>query len=273
MNSIHHLRPKRFRAIWISDVHLGFKGCRADYLLDFLDSTESEYLYLVGDFIDMWSMRRTFFWPQSHNNVIRMVLGKAKRGTKVIYVPGNHDEALRDYDGMSFGNVLIRNEVVHTTAEGRRLLVLHGDAFDSVIRCSRLIETLGNWSYSVLLDANRLVNWVRRKTGFPYWSLAAYLKHKVKNAVNYISSFEKAVAHEARAHQVDGLVCGHIHRAEMTTINGVLYCNDGDWVESCTALVEHFDGELQLLHWADEQHVMKCEPELAAEAVAGGGMP
>ena len=269
MSSVHHLLPKRFRAIWISDVHLGFKGCRADYLLDFLKSTESDYLYLVGDFIDMWSMRRNFFWPQSHNDVIRAVLGKAKRGTRVVYVPGNHDELLRDYDGMSFGDVLIRNEIVHTTADGRRLLILHGDAYDSVIRCSKLIESIGSWSYGWLLDVNRLVNWTRRKLGFPYWSLAAYLKHKVKNAVNYISSFETVVAHEACKHKVDGLVCGHIHHAEITKIGGVLYCNDGDWVESCTALVEHFDGALQLLHWADQQHVMKCEVELEADLALG----
>ena len=270
MTSVHHLRPKRFRAIWISDIHLGFKGCRAEYLLDFLKSTDSEYLYLVGDIIDMWNMRRGLYWPQSHNNVIRTVLGKAKRGTKVIYIPGNHDDLLRDYDGMSFGDVLIRNEVVHTTKDGRRLLVLHGDAFDSVIKCSKLLEMIGNLSYDWLLEVNRLVNWGRRKLGLPYWSLATYLKHKVKNAVNYISNFERAVSHEARKHKVDGLVCGHIHRAEMSTINGVLYCNDGDWVESCTALVEHFDGALQLLHWTDQQHVMKDELELEPQATARG---
>ena len=268
MNSIHSLRPRKFRAIWISDVHLGFKGCRAEFVLDFLKSTESEYLYLVGDIIDIWNMRRGVFWPQSHSNVIRTVLGKAKRGTKVVYVPGNHDEALRDYDGTSFGDVQICNEIIHITADGRRLLVLHGDGFDSVIKCSKLAAAIGNLSYDWLLEINRFVNWLRHRLGLPYWSLAAYLKHKVKNAVNYISNFESAVAKEARKHRVDGLVCGHIHRAEMTTIDGVLYCNDGDWVESCTALVEHFDGSLQLLHWTDQQHVMKDELEIIADVAA-----
>lgn len=273
MTSVHHLRPKKFRAIWISDVHLGFKGCRAEYLLDFLKSTDSEYLYLVGDIIDIWNMRRGLFWPQSHNDVIRIVLDKAKNGTKVIYVPGNHDELLRDFDGMSFGNVLIRNEAIHTTADGRRLLVLHGDAFDSVVKCSKLLSIIGNISYDWLLDFNRWVNWGRRRLGMPYWSLAAYLKHKVKNAVNFISSFESALANEARKKNVDGLVCGHIHRAEIATIEGVLYCNDGDWVESCTALVEHFSGSLQLLHWTDQQHVMKGEGDEVVESkVAVGGM-
>jgi len=218
----------------------------------------------------MWNMRRGLYWPQTHNNVIRTVLGKAKHGTKVFYIPGNHDDLLRDHEGMTFGNVTIRNEVVHVTKDGRRLLVLHGDAFDGVIKCSKLVGMIGNLSYDWLLEVNRLVNWIRRKLGFRYWSLAAYLKHKVKNAVKYISNFENAVAHEARKHKVDGLVCGHIHRAEMTTINGVLYCNDGDWVESCTALVEHFDGTLQLLHWIDQQHVMKDEMELESQVAARG---
>lgn len=268
MASVHQLQPKRFRAIWISDVHLGFKGCRAEYLLDFLKSTESEYLYLVGDIVDLWNMRRGIYWPQSHNNVIRTVLGKAKRGTQVIYIPGNHDDLLRDYNGMSFGNVLILNEAVHITEDGRRLLVLHGDAFDGVIKCGKLLEMIGALSYDWLLEVSRLVNWMRRKLGFPYWSLAAFLKHKVKNAVSYIKNFERAMSHEARRKKVDGVVCGHIHRAEMTTIDGVLYCNDGDWVESCTALVEHFDGALQLLRWTDQQQVMKGELELEHLAAA-----
>ena len=259
MTALHLLPAKRFRAIWIFDIHLGFKGCKADYLLDFLTSTESQYLYLVGDIIDMWNLRRGLYWPQSRNNVVRAILGKAKRGTKMVYIPGNHDSSLRDYDGMSFGNVQIRNEIVHTTEDGRRLLLLHGDAFDSLIRCSKLLETIGDLSYDGLIEISRLLNWARRKLGLPYWSLAAYLKHKVKNATNYISNFERAVAHEARKHKVDGLVCGHIHHAEITRIDGVLYCNDGDWVESRTALVEHANGTLQLLHWTEQSHVMKDE--------------
>lgn len=254
MGSIYRMRPLRFRAIWISDVHLGSKGCKAEFLLDFLKSTESEYLYLVGDIIDLWAMRRGLYWPQAHNNVIRTILGKAKHGTKVIYIPGNHDDRFRDYVGHTFGNVELRLRSIHVTADERRLLLLHGDEFDNVIRYSKLIGHLGDHAYAFLLKFNRLVNWSRRKLGLPYWSVAAYLKHKVKNAVNVISDFERTVTQEAERWQVDGLVCGHIHHAQIKRIGGVLYCNDGDWVESCTALVEAHDGALNLLHWADEKY-------------------
>jgi UDP-2,3-diacylglucosamine pyrophosphatase LpxH len=268
MSAVHRLRPFRYRAIWLSDIHLGFKGCKADFLLDFLASTESEYLYLVGDIIDVWSMKRSMYWPQEHNNVIRTILGKAKKGTKVVYIPGNHDEMFHDYDGMVFGNVEIHTRCIHVTADGRRLLLLHGDEFDSVIQCGRLLTYLGDQAYSILLTLNRAVNHVRRKLGFPYFSVAAYLKRKVKNAVNLISDFERAVAHEARKHNVDGLVCGHIHHADITRIGGVLYCNDGDWVESCTALVENPDGSLQLLHWADDKHAIKSDADDACMEAA-----
>lgn len=269
MSPVYTMRPRRFRAIWISDVHLGFKGCRADYLLDFLKSTESEYLYLVGDIIDIWNMKKGLYWPQEHNNVIRTILGKAKHGTRVVYIPGNHDEMLRDYDGMVFGNVTIARQAVHTTADGRRLLMLHGDEFDGAVKCSRLLAMLGCQVYDWLLYVNRMVNHLRRRLGFPYWSLASYLKHKVKNAVNYISRFEEAVAHEAVHQEVDGLVCGHIHRAEMRELNGVLYCNDGDWVESCTALVERHDGTLELLHWSEQVHTVRGAAESAELGTAG----
>ncbi len=262
MSTVHALRPQRFRAVWISDVHLGFKGCRADYLLDFLKSTESDYLYLVGDIVDLWNMKKGLYWPQAHNDVIRTILGKAKHGTKVIYVPGNHDELLRDYDGMEFGNVRIQREAMHETADGRRLLILHGDQFDGVVKCSRLMAALGCHAYDLLLFTNRMVNHVRRHFGFPYWSLAAYLKTRMKNALNYIRRFEEAVAIEAHRRGVDGMVCGHIHRAEMTEIDGVLYCNDGDWVESCTALVERHDGALHLVHWSEEMQLLKSDTAL-----------
>jgi UDP-2,3-diacylglucosamine pyrophosphatase LpxH len=248
------MRPLRFRTIWISDLHLGSKGCKAESLLDFLKSTESEYLYLVGDIIDIWAMRRGVYWPQAHYNVIRTVLGKANHGTRVIYIPGNHDDRFRDYVGYTFGNVEVRIRAIHETADGRRLLLLHGDEFDNVIRYSRLIGHLGDRAYAFLLKFNRPVNYVRRRLGLPYWSISAYLKHKVKNSVNIISDFERTVAQEAARSQVDGLVCGHIHHAQIKRINGVLYCNDGDWVESCTALVEAHDGSLHLLHWADGKY-------------------
>jgi UDP-2,3-diacylglucosamine pyrophosphatase LpxH len=248
---------RRYRAVWISDVHLGFPGCSADYLLDFLRTTECEYLYLVGDIVDFWQLKKKLYWPQAHNNVVRTVLGKAKHNTQVIYVPGNHDEILRDYDGLCFGNVCIKNHVIHTTRDGRRLLVIHGDQFDGVVKCSRSLAKFGSLLYEWLLHANRVVNYVRRKSGFTYWSLAAFLKGRVKNAVHYMSNFESAVAFEAARKNVDGLICGHIHRAEISEINDVLYCNCGDWVESCTALVEHMDGTLEIIHWSDEQKSVK----------------
>ncbi len=245
------LNRRRYRTVCISDVHLGFRGCSAEHLLDFLRSTECEYLYLVGDIIDIWSMKKRPFWPQTHNDVVRTILGKAKHGTRVIFVPGNHDEFLRDYDGMVFGNISIADRTVHERADGRRFLVLHGDQFDAVVRNSKALALIGSALYDWLLTANRLINFVRRKLGFPYWSLSAFLKHRVKNVTRYISNFERAVAYEASRIGVDGVICGHIHRAEISSIGDVVYCNCGDWVESHTALVEHPDGTFELLHWSD----------------------
>jgi UDP-2,3-diacylglucosamine pyrophosphatase LpxH len=241
----------KVRSVWISDIHLGFRGCSADFLLDFLHKVDCDYLYLVGDIIDVWEMKKKMYWPQAHNNVIRTLLGKAKHNTKVIYVPGNHDEVLRDFDGAVFGNVEIKNEVIHTTADNRKLLIIHGDQFDSVVKISPMLAKVGSRLYEWLLRANRYVNMVRRKMGFSYWSLAAFLKHKVKNAVQYISNFEEAVAHEAARQGVDGVVCGHIHRAEIARHHNVDYYNCGDWVESCTALVEHPNGEMEILNWTE----------------------
>lgn len=251
MHKPKEFRALSFRTVWISDVHLGFRGCSADHLLNFLHSVHCEYLYLVGDIIDIWEMKKRMFWPQSHNNVVRTILGKAKHGTKVVYVPGNHDELLRDYHDMIFGNVHIVEEAIHIGADGRRLLVTHGDKFDSVVRSSRAIAMLGTRLYDWLLKANYVVHWMRRKLDLPHWSLAGFLKHKVKNAVQFISNFEKAVAYETARLGVEGVVCGHIHRPEIAQLNNVIYCNCGDWVESCSALVEHHDGSLELLRWAD----------------------
>ena len=246
----------RTRSIFISDVHLGFKGCQAQYLLDFLRRVECDTVYLVGDIIDLWALSRSFYWPQAHNDVIRTILGKAKHGTRVVYVPGNHDRVFRDHDGLVMGNVEIQREAVHQTADGRRFLVLHGDEFDSIVRASPWLESLGSHAYSVALTANRYVNAIRQRFGYPYWSLAAFMKHKVKNAVQYITGFEKALAAAARERGLDGVICGHIHRAEITEIDGMTYCNDGDWVESCTALVEDFSGRLSLLRWTESQAVL-----------------
>jgi UDP-2,3-diacylglucosamine pyrophosphatase LpxH len=244
---------RRYRAVWISDVHLGFRGCSAEYLLEFLHSFDCEHLYLVGDIIDIWQMKKRAHWPQSHNNVIRTILGKAKRGTRVVYVPGNHDERLREYDGLTFGNVMVENHAIHTRANGERLLVVHGDEFDAVVKCSRATAMVGALLYEWLLRLNHVVNWTRRTLGFPYWSLASFLKHKVKNAVQYISNYETAVAHAATRNGVQGVVCGHIHRAEIAQVGDITYCNCGDWVESCTALVETRDGRLQLVRWLEER--------------------
>ncbi|NJD33055.1 MAG: UDP-2,3-diacylglucosamine diphosphatase [Gammaproteobacteria bacterium] len=251
------LRPSlRVRTVFISDIHLGFKGCRAEFLLDFLRRVECQQIYLVGDIIDVWSLTRTFYWPQAHNDVIRTILGKAKHGTRVVYVPGNHDRPFRDHDGLVMGNVEIRLMAVHETADGRRFLVMHGDEFDGIVRASPLLESLGSRAYSAALTINRYVNAIRKTFGFPYWSVAAFLKHKVKNAVRYVANFERALATEARRREVNGVICGHIHRAEITDIDGITYCNDGDWVESCTALVEDFQGRFSLLRWTETAEVL-----------------
>jgi UDP-2,3-diacylglucosamine pyrophosphatase LpxH len=239
----------RFRTIWISDTHLGTVGCQADRLLDFLRRTESTYLYLVGDIIDGWQLRRRWYWHQTHNDVVQKVLRKARKGTEVIYVPGNHDEAVRHFIDVEFGGIAIRRQAVHRMANGQRLLVIHGDLFDGVVQHARWLAYLGDRLYTLTLKLNHYFNDLRARLGLPYWSLAQFLKHRVKNAVSYIGAFEEALAAEAKAQSCDGVVCGHIHKAEIRHIDGVLYCNCGDWVESLTALVETEAGELQILRW------------------------
>ncbi|MGA1080987.1 MAG: UDP-2,3-diacylglucosamine diphosphatase [Steroidobacteraceae bacterium] len=246
----------RLRTVFISDIHLGFKGCRAEFLLDFLRRVECREIYLVGDIIDLWSLSKTFYWPQAHNDVIRTLLGKAKHGTRVVYIPGTPDRVFRDKDGLVMGNVEIRREAIHETADGRRFLVLHGDEFDDIVRVSPFLESVGSRAYGFALRMNRYVNVLRGWFGYPYWSLAAYLKHKVKNAVKFIANFERALTTEARRRNVDGVICGHIHRAEITQFDDVTYCNDGDWVESCTALVEDHSGRLCLLRWTENARVL-----------------
>jgi UDP-2,3-diacylglucosamine pyrophosphatase LpxH len=238
-----------YRTIWLSDIHLGTRGCKADFLLDFLRQHESEYLYLVGDIIDGWQLKRSWFWPQSHNDVVQKILRRVRKGEKVFYIPGNHDEGFRAYAEMQFGGITVLRESVHETLRGRKLWVMHGDQFDGVMQYAPWLAFLGDWAYNRALSLNHFFNLVRRKLGYPYWSLSAYLKHKVKNAVNFISAFEHSVAEEARRRGMDGVVCGHIHHAEIRDINGILYCNDGDWVESCTALVEDWQGDLHIIQW------------------------
>ena len=245
-------RPKlRYRTVWISDLHLGTSGCNAAMLLDFLSSIECETLYLVGDIIDGWRLRKGWYWPDGHNEVIRRILKMAHKGTRVIYITGNHDEMLRDYAGLGFGGIDLSNEAVHTTADGRRLLVVHGDAYDGVVLYAKWLAFLGDQAYYLMLKANRWFNRARKALGMPYWSLSAYLKRRVKNAVQFICDFEEAVAHEATHRGLDGVVCGHIHSAEIRQIGAITYYNDGDWVESCTALTEDELGEMRILDWAE----------------------
>ncbi|MBH9578570.1 UDP-2,3-diacylglucosamine diphosphatase [Inhella proteolytica] len=240
----------RLRTVWISDLHLGTPGCQAGALLDFLRRVECETLYLVGDIIDGWQLRRQWFWPQQHNDVVQKLLRKVRKGTRVVFVPGNHDEFARRYLGHSFGGIEVLAEAIHTTADGRRLWVTHGDHFDGVIQCAKWLAYLGDWAYTRALALNHWLNSARARLGLPYWSLSRYLKLKVKRAVAYVDDFEAAVAREARARGLDGVVCGHIHHAELREIEGILYANDGDWVESLTALAEHPDGRLEILDWS-----------------------
>jgi len=238
---------RHYRAIFISDLHLGTPGCQAEALLEFLKTHTCDTLYLVGDIIDGWQLRRKWYWPQAHNDVVQKLLRKARKGCRVIYVPGNHDEFARDFLNHSFGGVEVVEHAVHTTADGKKLWVIHGDYFDGVIQFAKWLAYVGDTLYDWALKANRHLNYMRGRLGMPYWSLSAYLKLKVKKAVNFISDFEVAVANEAKKLGYDGVVCGHIHHAEIRNIDGVLYCNDGDWVESLSTLVEHHDGRLEIL--------------------------
>jgi UDP-2,3-diacylglucosamine pyrophosphatase LpxH len=244
----------RLRTIWLSDTHLGTRECRAEALLEFLETHECEFLYLVGDIVDFWRLKRSPYWPQAHGDVVRRVLSMARRGTTVTFIPGNHDEYLRGFCDTQLGNILVVREAVHRTADGRLLLVLHGDEFDAVTRCHRWIARLGDVGYELLMRLNYWFNHARRVLGFGYWSLAGYVKWKVKRAVMFVNEFEKVVAHEAARRGMDGVVCGHIHKADLRAIGPVLYCNTGDWVESCSALAEHEDGSLSLVAFAERAH-------------------
>jgi UDP-2,3-diacylglucosamine pyrophosphatase LpxH len=240
---------QRYRSLWLSDIHLGTVGCQAHYLLDFLKHNESDTLYLVGDIIDGWQLRRGWYWPQAHNDVVQKLLRRARKGTRVIFIPGNHDAMARQFVGLAFGEVEVADDFIHVTADGKRMLVTHGDLFDGVIQHARWLAHLGDQAYTMILALNRHFNRLRTRLGYPYWSLSQYLKHKVKNAVGFISAFERVMAQEARRRGCDGVICGHIHKAEIRTIDGLLYCNDGDWVESLTALAENFDGSFEIIHW------------------------
>jgi len=259
---------QRYRAIFLSDIHLGTPGCKAEHLLDFLRHNESDELFLVGDIIDGWALRSRFYWPQSHNDVIQKVLRKARKGTRVRFIPGNHDEAARQFCGLNFGDVGICADAEYQLLDGRRLWVVHGDIADGVIRHVKWLAYVGDALYDWVLWLNRHLNNARARLGFGYWSLSQYLKFKVKNAVSFISDFERVLVREARRRGFDGVICGHIHHAQIRTVDGALYVNDGDWVESLTALVETFEGELRILVWdrilapnAPVPHWSDVEPE------------
>jgi len=242
-----------YRTVWISDVHLGTRGCKDEYLLDFLRHIDCGRLYLVGDIVDFWKLKSGFYWPKLHNEIVRHILGMAAQGTEVIYIPGNHDEVFRGHIGTVFNGVKIQADAVHEAADGRRYLVLHGDEFDGVVCSNRWLAVLGAEAYDFLIVLNRWFNIGRRILGFPYWSMSAYIKHRVKNAVNFIFDFERVLGREALERGVDGVICGHIHHAAIHSVGAdVRYCNCGDWVESCTALVEDAIGCLSIVCWVEQ---------------------
>jgi UDP-2,3-diacylglucosamine pyrophosphatase LpxH len=242
-----------YRSIWISDFHLGTRGCQSELLLEFIKHTQSEKLYLVGDIIDGWALKNTWYWPQSHNDVVQKILRKARHGTKVFYLSGNHDEVTRGFAPVNFGGVSILNQIIHETVDKKKYLVVHGDQFDGIIQCAKWLAMLGSITYDFLIYFNRYINFFRKKLGYEYWSLSNYLKFTVKNAVKFVSEYEKLVCNYAKQFKVEGIICGHIHHANMQYMNEIHYINDGDWVESCTALVEHFDGKLELINWTEKR--------------------
>lgn len=240
------------RAIFISDVHLGTRACQADRLLDFLREHPSEHLYLIGDIVDFWSMSRGIYWTSAQNTVVQKILRRARHGGQVMLIPGNHDEALRAHDGLDFGGIRVQNEHIHVTADGKRLLLVHGDEFDQVTRYHRWVAVLGDMAYNLLVRINISLSWFRRRLGLTgYWSLAGYAKRKVKTAINFIFNFEDSVVRAVKERQLDGVVCGHIHWAALRQVDEVLYINCGDWVDSCTGIVEHLDGRLELISWGN----------------------
>lgn len=259
-------KRRKYRTVWISDVHLGTKGCNAELLIDFLDSVDSETMYLVGDIIDGWRLKKRFYWPDAHNDIVWRLLKRAKRGTRIVYIPGNHDEMFRQFTGMHFGGIEIRRAAFHDTADGRRLMVLHGDEFDAVMLSHRWLAFVGDALYHFMMGLNHKVNLVRRWLGLPYWSLSKMAKHKVKNAVEFIGKYEEVVARAAAERGVDGVVCGHIHTAEHRMFDGIEYWNDGDWVEGCNALVEHADGKMEILNWPEEVARREQADQQGAEA-------
>lgn len=247
-----HSMAKKFqyRALFISDIHLGTSGCQADMLLSFLHEVDADYIYLVGDIFDGWRLKKGWYWPQTHNNVVQRLLKMAKNGSNVIYIPGNHDEVMRSYLGTHFGGIEVRDRDIYTSVDGRKFLVIHGDQFDMVVMNAKWLAHLGDWAYATILRLNTYVNYLRRLWGGQYWSLSRWAKNQVKSAVNFIGEYEKVLCSEAKKADVQGIICGHIHHPALEQIDDITYINTGDWVESCTAVIESHDGAIELVEWA-----------------------
>jgi UDP-2,3-diacylglucosamine pyrophosphatase LpxH len=241
--------PRRYRTLFVSDLHLGSKAAKAEFLIDFLRYHEADSIYLVGDIVDGWRLRRAWHWPQAHNDVVQKLLRQARKGVRIVYLAGNHDEFLRQFQGTHFGGIVVSDRAIHETADGKRFLVIHGDQFDTIVHNVRWLAYLGDRAYELAITLNRVVFRVRRMLGLPYWSFSSWAKVKVKKAVNFIGNFQRVLSEEARRAEVDGVICGHIHHAVIEQFDGITYINTGDWVESCTAVVEDFDGSIEILHW------------------------
>jgi UDP-2,3-diacylglucosamine pyrophosphatase LpxH len=240
---------QKYKSVFISDVHLGTRGSKSELLLDFLKDVECENLFLVGDIFDGWRLKKGWYWPQEHSTVIQKILRMSRKGTKVFYIPGNHDEFMRQFLEHSFGTVQLHNEMIYESVSGKKYIVIHGDKFDLVTMNMKWLSHIGDWAYTGLLNVNTLVHKIRSYFRLPYWSLSKWAKQRVKEAVNFIGNYEHSLTNYARIKHVDGIICGHIHSANMDTVNGIEYMNCGDWVESCTALVEHCDGRFEIIHW------------------------
>jgi UDP-2,3-diacylglucosamine pyrophosphatase LpxH len=244
---------QQHRTIFLSDLHLGAKGAQAELVLDFLQHNDARTIYLVGDFIDGWKLKRGWYWPQAHNDVVQILLAKARDGARIVLLPGNHDEFLREFVGLRFGALELAETALHAAADGRVYLVIHGDQFDAVVLHAGWLARIGDWAYVLAMGVSSLISAVRRRMGLTYWSFSAWAKHKVKKAVNFVSSFEALLTQEARRRGAQGVICGHIHHAAMRDLDGIAYLNCGDWVESCTALVEDAEGRFSIIRWRDER--------------------
>jgi UDP-2,3-diacylglucosamine pyrophosphatase LpxH len=259
--------PRKVRSLFLSDIHLGSRACRADELLDFLKAYDATNIFLLGDIVDFWAMSRSLYWPQQHNTVVQKILKKARHNVRVHLIPGNHDEALREYVGSSFGDITLLRDHVYTAADGRRYALLHGDEYDQVTTCHRWVSVLGDFSYTVLVHLNRVLSLIRRKVGVSgHWSLADYAKRNVLQAVSFISDFENAVVRDVKRRGLDGVICGHIHTPIVRKINGLTYMNCGDWVDSCTAIVEHYDGRMELVRWTGAVSPVSQDASVATTA-------